>query len=125
MGAKTREMMQKGHRLIQILPVESVCLRCGDRTELPGGGHVYIDLEPRWTLGNVRPLYVERRPECLTCRRLHRTSNRFISKDQAVPLIVSQTLERLTNDYGKYLKVVIALLFDHWPPSGRTFQWKG
>ncbi|OCK94929.1 uncharacterized protein K441DRAFT_677154 [Cenococcum geophilum 1.58] len=80
MGAKMGNMLQKRHNLTQLQPVESVCLRCGDQTELAGGENVYIDLEPRWTLGNARPLYVERRPICLTCRNSHRTSDRFIQR---------------------------------------------
>jgi hypothetical protein len=124
MGAKMGNMLQKRHNLTQLQPVESVCLRCGDQTELAGGENVYIDLEPRWTLGNARPLYVERRPICLTCRNSHRTSDRFIPKDQAIPSIFPQTLARLTDDYGRYPTAVIAHLLDHWPPSRRTYRWK-
>ena len=123
-GARIESIVQLQQTLTQqqLRPVDSVCLRCGEKTEVMGGGNVYIDLKPRWTLGNRRPLYVERRTKCLSCQKLNRTSDRFIPKDQAVPSIHPQVLADLADRYGRYDSCIIAILLDHWPQSSRTFR---
>jgi Fe-S-cluster-containing hydrogenase component 2 len=121
-GARIESMVQLRQTLTQqqLRPVESGCLRCGEKTEVTGGGNVYIDLEPQWTLGNRRPLYIERRPICFSCQKLNRSSDRFIPKDPAVPSIFHQTLTDLADRYGRYDPCIIAILLDHWPQSSRT-----
>jgi hypothetical protein len=122
MGARLKGMLQNMQNFTQLQPVESVCLHCGDQTKLFDGGNVYIDLEPRWTLGNMRPLYVERRSIWRSCQKSDRTSDRLIHSN--IPSIYSQTLASLADDYGRYSTFVIAQLLDHWPPSSRTYRWK-
>lgn len=103
-------------------PVESFCLRCREQTKVKGGGNVNVDSEPLWTLGGCRPLYVERRSNCLNCQMLGRDSGRFVPKDEGIPSIFHKVLARLADLYGRYDGPIIATLMDHWPPSSRTYR---
>jgi hypothetical protein len=102
-------------------PVDSYCLRCREQTEVEGGSKVHTDVDPNWTLGHTRPLYVERRAQCLNCKKLKRHSGRFIPVDERIPSILGRLLADLEDHFGEYDDCVLASLMDHWPPSSRTY----
>jgi hypothetical protein len=98
-------------------PVESFCIRCKENTLLSDGSKVYVDKRPLWTLGNSRPLYVERRPICWNCKRHGEPTGRFIPKNPAIPSIYNQRLSDLAELYKGYDDCIKASLMDHWPAS--------
>lgn len=57
--------------------VESWCMRCKEQTKIYGDRISLIDHTPQWTLGR-KPLYVERRPGCLSCQHGGHTHVRFV-----------------------------------------------
>lgn len=106
----------------QAQPVESFCIRCRENTLLSDGSKVYVDKQPLWTLGNSRPLYVERRPSCMTCKLHGEPTGRFIPKDQEIPSIYGQSLSILAELYGGYDDCIKASLIDHWPAASTSIR---
>ena len=122
-GAKYCTMIRPTESLTQEQKVvKSFCVRCRGLTKLPGGKSFYEDCTPDWTLGNRRPLYVERRAQCLTCKELNRHSGRFVPVDATIPSICKRVLSNLAKEFGSLESHIIAVLLDHWPPSKRTFR---
>jgi hypothetical protein len=78
-----RLMRTKERSLGLPIKVESWCIECREKTTVAkgsGGGSVFVDLEPRWTVCTSAK-YLERKPKCLTCNR---DSNRFILVDDQI-----------------------------------------
>lgn len=78
--------------------VESWCIRCKEQTKFCGDRTSVIDHNPRWTLGR-KPLYVERRPECLLCQHASHPTSRFVP----VKLEIASVLPRLVAELARYI----------------------
>lgn len=101
--------------------VESWCIVCEEKTEIPNGSSVYIDTCARWTIGNVRPLYVERMSHCLRCKRMTgKVGRSFIPKSPEIPSISSRRLARFSESYQNYDRLMQAALLDSYLPSPRA-----
>jgi hypothetical protein len=97
--------------------IESWCVKCKDKTKTVEGHAVFIDTKPRWTIGIVRHLYVERQAVCL-----NHIWSRFVPKTSE---ILSISTKRLINfaelfQHEGIDNVVKACILDSWPESTRT-----
>lgn len=125
---KDRSLRQGRSTQLKQKAVKSFRVLHKEETTLPNGDSFYEDCNPEWTLGNIRPLYIERRAQCLTCRKLSQHSGRFVPVNPNVPSICKRVLSNLA-EYFEYFgsldSDVIAVLLDHWPPSGKKFRSLG
>lgn len=119
-----KDMLRSANDLTpqQSQPEESFCIRCREDSLLSDGSKVYVDRQPFWTLGNSGPLYVERRPFCLNCKRHGEPTGRFIPKNQAIPSIYNQLLSTLAELYKGYDDCIKASLTGHWPASDTSIR---
>jgi hypothetical protein len=99
--------------------VESWCITCKDKTKV-NGLNSFIDTYPRWTLGIVRPLYVERKPHCKN-HTSEGTSPRFVPKSPDTSSISSKrfTAFSILFQQEDVDDVVKACRLDSWPESSR------
>jgi len=104
---------------VKTCAIKNFCIRCKDQTLLPDGSRIYVDHDPRWTIGNVRPLYVERRPVCLNCQKNNQASGRFIPRDSGIPSISTNILKGFASNFGHLDHVIKSALLDKLPPSSR------
>ena len=101
-------------------PVNSWCIRCREKTRISKDRKVYQDTTPLWTLSMSRPLYVERKPQCLRCLiDLQRASGRFVPVEN-IPSISRESLSQFAERFGKYDETILSMLLDSWPASSRT-----
>ncbi|KAF2664912.1 hypothetical protein BT63DRAFT_79303 [Microthyrium microscopicum] len=108
---------------ITLNAVELWCMRCRERTEMVDGLASYFDTFPRWTIGFVRPLYIERRPHCVRCERSNGIPGRnFLPKDDSLPSISPRRLSRFLQNYGEYDQVIQAALLDSYLPSSNVLS---
>jgi len=112
-----KAIRQEGQGPSRPSTVKLWCYRCKERTELYDGSKSFYDNNARWTHGNFRPLYVERRRACRNCRRKTGTDGRLVPVDDRIPSIVENSLRRFESNFGLYHSVIQAALLDHWPPS--------
>lgn len=131
------EEMEKGHQiplpslkrmLRQLLLAQQKQLGslkpCKEKTETSNGSSAYIDTCARWTIGNVRPLYVERRPRCLCCERMTgKVGQQFIPKSPDVASINPRRLARFLQSYLNYDRLMQATLLDSCLPTPRTSEY--
>jgi hypothetical protein len=104
----------------QCRPIELFCIVCQENTIIMRGGvSSYIDHTPRWTLGEIRPLCVERQCNCQTCRT-HGRAARFLPINSAIPSILPRVLAELAKSYGGYDCLILSKLLDAWPQSQRA-----
>jgi hypothetical protein len=103
--------------------IECWCIICKDKTRVKGLNSSFIDTNPRWTLGIVRPLYVERKPQCETHENhtSKGSSPRFIPKSLDISSITSRRLAVFSTLFQNegVDDVVKACLLDNWPESSR------
>lgn len=117
--------MQKDTHFNHSLPetVTSWCIRCKGKTEHSAGNGVWVDANPRWTLGDSRPLYIERQLLCRHCKNNGRASGRFIPVDDT-PSIFTHRLTEFARMYGAYDNVIKAKLLDVWTPSAKVYRFE-
>ena len=72
--------------------VETWCHRCKEDTKTVDRSSIYVDKDPRWTIGN-HPMYVERKPTCKICADQGRVA-RFVFVDDKILSIIQTTLIR-------------------------------
>ena len=101
--------------------VLSWCIKCQENTRLSGGRTVFEDNVPRWTLGKARPLYLERCPDCLSCKT---RGSRFVPVDERIPSIYHQSLAIFTERFGNYDDEILAILLDQWPVPSKASRKK-
>jgi hypothetical protein len=101
------------------IKVESWCIECREKTTVAmrsGGGSVFVDLEPRWTVCTSAK-YLERKPKCLTCNR---DSNRFIPVDDQIQSIAKDGLVAFAEEFGDSMNdAELAVALQRRPPSSR------
>lgn len=100
--------------------VESWCIKCQKQTETASGSSVFVDTEARWTIGKLRPLYVERTPRCLRCKRISgKTGRKFIPLDNRTLSVSPRELARFIDTYGAYDPLLQAYLWENYLPLAR------
>ncbi len=80
---------------------ESWCIQCEAKqtvSDVSGGGNKILDLKPRRTIGNPAK-YVERRPNCLTCKM----GSRLIPIGESVPSIPMRQLRDFADKFGNHI----------------------
>ena len=116
------ECLQKAASIPKLtlpLTVNSWCIHCREHTVLSGKRSIFIDSEPQWTLGFVRPLYLERRPICLRCQEFGQPEARFVPPDENIPSITRWNLSSFAKSFGKFDHHMKSKLLDHWPVSSK------
>ncbi|ERF68565.1 hypothetical protein EPUS_04663 [Endocarpon pusillum Z07020] len=105
--------------------VETWCHRCKEDTKTVDRSSIYVDKDPRWTIGN-HPMYVERKPTCKICADQGRVA-RFVPVDGKILSIFQTTLietwrewDNKNLDRGMY---VYLQLMEQVAPSGRTARF--
>jgi hypothetical protein len=117
--------MQKDTHFNHSLPetVTSWCIRCKEKMEHSAGNGVWVDANPRWTLGDSRPLYIEHQLLCRHCKNNGRASGRFIPFDDTSS-IFKHRLTEFARMYGAYDNVIKAKLLDVWTPSAKVYRFE-
>ena len=88
------------------------------QTETSSGSSVFFDTSAWWTIGNTRPLYVQRKPRCLSReKRTGIPGRNFIPKSPDNPSVNPRRLERFWEAYQNYDRAVQAILLDSYLPS--------
>ena len=103
--------------------VQSWCIHCKEHTELSGKRSIFVDEEPRWTLGLVRPLCIERAPVCLRCQKLDRPTARFVPLEEDIPSMPRNNLANFQHSFGKFDRNVRSKLLDCWPASSKLSRY--
>jgi hypothetical protein len=106
--------------------VEWWCLVCQDKTSAVGSG-IFVDNNPRWTLGIVRLLYIERQPRCPNHRQIDEKAPRFVPISLTIPSISAKRLAGLTVllQHEGIDNIVKACVLDSWPASSRNLREDG
>jgi hypothetical protein len=95
--------------------VKSWCIECKERSKVSGGGSVYDDMDPKWTIGEPAK-YIERRPNCLRCG----VGSRFIPMDVNVPSINTQSLMGFADEFTSLDQRGLEIALGRRAPSRRT-----
>lgn len=112
--------MQKDGKADGNLPgmVASWCIYCKDRTKHLKGAGPWLDTKPRWTYGHLRPLYIEREVQCLSCTAQGLRTGRFIPVDET-PSVYKRRLSQFAKLFGMWHPLVQAKLLDAWVPASK------
>jgi hypothetical protein len=102
---------------------ESWCIRCKENGKHSAGGGVWVDEEPRWTLGDSQPLYIERQIRCRRCKDDGKASGRFVPVDDT-PSIFTTRLTQFAKMYGAYDDLIKAKILDVWGPSSKVHRFE-
>ena len=95
------------------------CVWCKEKTQVEGSYNFYEDKQAEWTLGEARPLYVERRPRCFRCFGSYRRDGRFVPIDPEIASISRNHPENFARQFGHFDQVVKGFILDGWVPSSR------
>jgi hypothetical protein len=103
--------------------VESWCIKCKENGKHSAGDGVWVDEEPRWTLGDSQPLYIERQIRCRRCKDDGKASGRFVPVDDT-PSIFTTRLTQFAKMYGAYDDLIKAKMLDVWGPSSKVYRFE-
>jgi hypothetical protein len=112
--------MQKDGKADRNLPgiVACWCIHCKNRTKHSKGAGPWLDTKPRWTYGHLRPLYIEREVQCLTCVANGFHTGRFIPVDDT-PSVYTRRLTGFAKSFGMWHPLIQAKLLDAWVPASK------
>jgi hypothetical protein len=101
--------------------VETWCINCKDETQLKQDptSNVFVDENPRWTLGERRPLYIERVLACKRCEATTNCTGRFVPKDPSIPSITMQNIKKFATRFSSFPAFIQEILLDNWPASSK------
>ncbi|OCK92024.1 uncharacterized protein K441DRAFT_192381 [Cenococcum geophilum 1.58] len=94
------------------------CVWCREKTQVEGNYGFYEDKKAEWTLGETRPLYVERRPRCIRCFGCGR-EGRLVPIDPEIASISRNRLKDFARQFGYFGQAVKGFILDGRMPSSR------
>ena len=122
----SRGRIHRDHSIVSQSPLNGLptivklwCVWCKEKTQVEGNYSFYEDKKAEWTLGEARPLYVERRPRCIRCFGSYRRERRFVPIDPEIVSISRNHPENFARQFGHFDQVVKGFILDGWVPSSR------